>query len=597
MSVDILEHCLGARTGRPAAADTPALADGARSLTYAELHRRVTDEAAALRRRGVGTGSLVPLPSTARSADTVVSLLSVLAAGAAFTPVLTGADGEPVVRDIVADPTAWPDHLPSPPDAAYVLPTSGSTGPVKRTVVAREGLRAVFGGLYTLLQDRIPPAAVWTQLHPLTFGYSICEILGSLTFGGTLTLVEREEPLTFAALRRTLSAGPGPHVVCLTPSELSVLLSAGDAPLPSHLLLSGEPVHRAPLRDVLSRPADAPVVVVNTYAATETSGQVTADLVTADRLDAVLAGNVGRPLPGTEVLLRGPDGLPVPPGDTRTEGEIEVRGPSVAAGYLDAAAHAAKFGADGPRRVFRTGDRGRWSGDGGLVVTGRAERRVKLGGSWTALDELERTLVDDGLAGEAVAAVEEYTVDGASGGRLLVAVTPVGATHRDTAARARERVLRLLPGPVTVRVVVCEDIPRTAHGKTDLAALSRTAPAPVHESGVAGTVARIWAELLGAGFSADANLFETGVDSLGVVAAASRLSTALGRPVSPTFVFDHPRIALQIAALSGREGETAPPPADTARKNSRSAAADRRREARLSGRTSAVSVPSEGVMQ
>lgn len=584
------------RLGRPPAPqDATALTDGETSLSHADLQHLIVQEADALRRDGAGPGSLVPLPvSEGRTVDTVVSLLAILAAGAAFTPVSAHEDGESVVHEIMSDRSAWPGHLSPLSAPAYVLPTSGSTGPAKYTVVAREGLRGVFAGLYARFGDHLPPLAVWTQLHPLAFGFSICEILGSLTFGGTLALVEREEPVTFAALSRRLSEEPGPHVVCLTPSELSVLMSAENAPLPSHLVLSGEPAHRAPLRDVFARAGAVPPVVVNTYAATETSGQVTADLVTAARLDAVLAGHVGHPLHGVEVVLLGQDGVAVPPDDTVAEGEIEVRGATVSPGYLNAAAHEAKFATTGPKRAFRTGDRGRWASDGGLVVTGRAERRVKVAGRWTALDEIERSLTEDGLAAEAVAVVEEYTVDGASGGRLLVAVVPKAATWAETAVQARRRVLRLLDGPATVRTLVREAIPRTANGKTDLAALRQVPQAAAAEPGIAGTVMRVWTELLGAGFSADANLFESGVDSLGVVAAAVRLTEALGREVSPTFLLDHPRITLQIEALSDRSARVRPP---VRRASPQGSAADRRRAARRTTGPLGPSVHTEGVAQ
>jgi acyl-coenzyme A synthetase/AMP-(fatty) acid ligase len=579
---------------RPAASpDATALTDGETVLTYARLHHLVIQEAAALRRDGVKPGSLVPLPSSERTVDTIVFMLAIMAAGAAFTPLPTGADMAPAVREIVSDHSAWPDHLSLLSAPAYVLPTSGSTGTVKYTVVTREGLYRILAGLYARLRDHLPPRAVWTQLHPLTFGFSICEVLGSLTFGGTLALVEREEPVTFAALSRRLSEEVGPHVVCLTPSELSVLVSAENAPLPSHLVLSGEPAHRAPLRDVFARAQAMPPVVVNTYAATETSGQITADLVTAARLDAVLAGHVGRPLPEVEVVLIGQDGVEIPPDDTVAEGEIEVRGATVSAGYLDAFAHEAKFVAVGPKRAFRTGDGGRWSPDGGLVVTGRAERKVKLAGRWMALDEIERALTEDGLAAEAVAVVEEYAVDGGWAARLLVAVVPKGAVRAETAAQVRRRVLRLLDGLVTVRTVVCEAIPRTANGKTDLAALRQAPQARAPDSGLAGTVMRVWTELLGAGFSTDVNLFESGVDSLCVVAAAVRLTEALGRGVSPTFLLDHPRITLQIEALSDQTAQTQPP---VRRAATRGSVADRRRAARRPGCAPVPPIHPEGAM-
>jgi acyl-coenzyme A synthetase/AMP-(fatty) acid ligase len=524
----------------------------------------------------------------------VVSLLAILAAGAAFTPQPAGADSDSLIHRLRSDRFEWPSHLSPLPTPAYVMPTSGSTGPVKHTVVTKQGLRGVFTSLHTRLSGHLPPMATWTQLHPLAFGFSVCEILGSLTFGGTLVIVEREEPLTFAGLSQRLSEESGPHVVCLTPSELSVLMSAKDAPLPSHIILSGEPAHRAPLRDLFARRGATPPVVVNTYAATETSGQITADLITAERLDAVLAGHVGPPLPDVEISLARPDGATVPKNDTVTEGEIQVRGTAVAAGYLDASAHAAKFAATGRERAFRTGDRGRWAPDGGLVVTGRAERRVKLSGHWTALDEIERALTEDGLAAEAAAVVEEYNVDGASGGRLLVAVVPRSSTRADAAARARRRVLRLLNGHATVRIVVCEAIPRTANGKSDARTLGDVQRTRSWEPGMAGTVMGVWTELLGAGFSADANLFESGVDSLGVIAASVRLTEELGRKVSPTFLIDHPRIRLQIEALSA---QAAPAQPFARQGTARGSAAARRRAARRPADAPVPPAHTEGELQ
>ncbi|MFE9609914.1 non-ribosomal peptide synthetase [Streptomyces sp. NPDC006012] len=588
--------CLDLQLGRPPApADAKALTDGETTLTYGSLHDLVVQEAAVLRRDGLGPGSLVALPTgERRTVGTIVSLLAILAAGAAFTPVPAGADGKSPVLEIVSDRSAWPGHLSPLSAPAYVFSTSGSSGAAKHTVVTREGLRNVFAGLYARFHEHVPPLAVWTQLHPLTFGFSMCEVLGSLTFNGTLALVDREEPVTFTALSRRLSEEAGPHVVCLTPSELSVLMRETKDPLPSHLVLSGEPAHRAPLREVFSRAQDGPSVVVNTYAATETSGQITADLVSAAGLEAALAGHVGRPLPGVEVVLLGQDDAPIPPGDTEAEGEIVVRGPTVSGGYLDPVANSEKFSAGGRERAFRTGDRGRWSRDGGLVVTGRSERRVKLTGHWTDLDEIERALTGEGLAAEAVAAVEEYTVDATSASRLLVAFVAPGAAGNESAARVRRRVLRMLDGQVTLRVIACGTIPRTANGKTDLAAM-RQAPQAVARSGLAATVMGVWGELLGAGFSADANLFESGLDSLAVTAAAVRLTHVLGREVSTTFVFDHPRITLQIEALSG-----AVDPAEQRRvrqPSPLSSAADRRRAAR---RPDCLSVPpahTEGVTQ
>ncbi|CAM5540030.1 hypothetical protein SCALM49S_07051 [Streptomyces californicus] len=130
------------------------------------------------------------------------------------------------------------------------MTTSGSTGAPKDTVVTRAGLRHVFGGLRDAPQLGFPQGLVWAQFHPLTFGYSMCEVLGALAFGGELGLVAREAPLTCAGIRDLVASarsGGRRTALCLTPSELSLLtarLREACVGVPEFVLLSGEPAHR-----------------------------------------------------------------------------------------------------------------------------------------------------------------------------------------------------------------------------------------------------------------------------------------------------------------------------------------------------------------
>src|SRR5699024_2241320 len=140
-------------------------------------------------------------------------------------------------------------------------------------------------------------------------------------------------------------------------------------------------------------------------------------------------------------------------------------------------------------------------------------------------------LTRTGLATEAAVALEEFTIDeGATHVRLLIAAIPAADDGRATAAAIRKQALAILEKPTTVRTVVLERMPRTGHGKIDLTAVTATAAAPTGPRS-RGVVERVWSELLGDGVDPDANLFEHGVDSLGVVAAAQRLSQATGRTV------------------------------------------------------------------
>jgi malonyl-CoA/methylmalonyl-CoA synthetase len=100
------------------------------------------------------------------------------------------------------------------------------------------------------------------------------------------------------------------------------------------------------------------------------------------------AGTVGMPFPGQEArVVDVGTRQPLPPD---TDGEIEVRGPHVCAGYWNRPdATAERFMPDG---WFRTGDLGRVSADGYYTITGRATDLIISGGYNVYPREVEELL-------------------------------------------------------------------------------------------------------------------------------------------------------------------------------------------------------------
>ncbi len=88
-----------------------------------------------------------------------------------------------------------------------------------------------------------------------------------------------------------------------------------------------------------------------------------APLVTLNRLGANRLGTVGEPLPQTEIRVA-------------EDGEVLVRGPQVMAGYFDgqAGGEIAQPFRDG---WLLTGDLGRLTPEGSLVLTGRKKELIK----------------------------------------------------------------------------------------------------------------------------------------------------------------------------------------------------------------------------
>jgi len=108
--------------------------------------------------------------------------------------------------------------------------------------------------------------------------------------------------------------------------------------------------------------------IVNAYGMTECSPAIAGRGVACRTY-----GTVGPPVPLTELRVVAEDGRPQPPGE---EGTIEVRGAQVTKGYYhDDAENRKSFTADG---FFKTGDLGRMTIKGELMITGRAKEIIVL---------------------------------------------------------------------------------------------------------------------------------------------------------------------------------------------------------------------------
>jgi len=108
--------------------------------------------------------------------------------------------------------------------------------------------------------------------------------------------------------------------------------------------------------------------IVNAYGMTECSPAIAGRGLTCRTY-----GTVGPPVPWTELRVVNEQGIALPEG---CEGAIEVRGPQVTKGYYnDDAENKKSFTEDG---FFKTGDLGKTTINGELVITGRAKEIIVL---------------------------------------------------------------------------------------------------------------------------------------------------------------------------------------------------------------------------
>ena len=442
--------------------DAVAVTAGPEALSYAELNRKSNRLARFLRRRGLGAGSRVVL-ALERSADQIVALLAVLKLGGAFVPVdpsqparrlarmledlARGSGTEPVVLtrswmvsrlaasgvalvelDTCAAALAKEsgenlEPAGSPEDLAYVIFTSGSTGRPKGAMIRHRSVVNLADALErSVYKDLSASHPLRVGLNaPLFFDGSIKQVV-QLLRGRTLVLVPEEARLDPRAFVDFLDRS-GLDVLDCTPTQLRALLAAGllapERRAPRALLAGGEPLE-TDLWEALA--AERRVDVYNVYGPTE----CTVD-ATAERVGATAAPSIGGPLANVEAWVLDENLRPVPAG---VPGELCLGGTGLALGYAGQGGWTAERFVPHPlspvpgARLYRTGDRARWRGNGPagqLELLGRLDHQVKLRGVRIELGEIEAALREHPEAGQAVVALR---ADRPGEERLVAYVVP-----------------------------------------------------------------------------------------------------------------------------------------------------------------------------
>jgi amino acid adenylation domain-containing protein/FkbM family methyltransferase len=461
------------------AARTPfalALANGGESIRYGEMERRANRLARHLRAAGARPDARVAV-LLERSPEAIVSALAVLKAGAAFVPmeptdpperlrhvmsdsgaaiavtesrfaglVPDGVSAVALDRDAAAI-AAWPEDDPGPAarpaHIAYVIYTSGSTGRPKGVAVEHRQIAAYVRAAVERLG--IEPGWSFALVSTLSADLGHTSIFPALATGGCLHILPADAAFDAVQVERAFAAHP---IDCMkiVPSHLRALLSASrpEAMLPRRLLvLGGESAPGELLRLVAALKPGCRVA--NHYGPTETTVGAVAGFPSPEDADrAVLP--LGRPLDGARARVLDDRGFPVPAG---VPGELFVGGAGVSRGYLDAPSlTAARFvpdpsSAEPGARLYRTGDRARWLGDGRLEFLGRADGQLKVRGMRVEPAEIEAALAS--CAGVKDAAVIARP-DPAGGLRLAAWVVPEPRVAPAPGGRAR----RLLPSGIAV---------------------------------------------------------------------------------------------------------------------------------------------------
>jgi fatty-acyl-CoA synthase len=164
-------------------------------------------------------------------------------------------------------------------------------------------------------------------------------------------------------------------------------------------------------------------------------------------------GTVGHPMPHVDVKIVDPNGKEVPAGE---EGELQLRGPHICAGYWQKPEETAKTFTRG---WFKTGDFGRIDSDGHFSIVGRLKDMIISGGANIYPAEIERVIETH----QAVAGVAVIGVPDAKWGEVGKAIVELNPASTLNFEELRDFLSeRLGKFKIPKYMVVVDELPRTA---------------------------------------------------------------------------------------------------------------------------------------
>ncbi|MBC7572665.1 MAG: amino acid adenylation domain-containing protein [Spirosoma sp.] len=551
-----------------------------RSYTYTQLNEHANKLAHYLiTEQSVGPDDLVAVMAD-RSDYTLIALLGIMKAGAAYLPVAADLPAERIrymlndsgvqiilasqlvgevataVRHVAyieqvlktSQSTTNPAVLLPPQSRMYVMYTSGSTGKPKGVEICH---RSVLNFLFSIqAYFGLGPGQVFLSVTTFIFDISVIEFFLPLLNGASVRIASKadiQDPVRLAALIEQ----DQPDLMQATPSLWQMLVDTGwKGHKKMGILSGGEKLSRLLGEQLLIRGRE----LWNLYGPTETTiysviqpVQTVADLAT-----------IGKPIANTQVYIVDPTGNLCGLG---VFGEICIAGAGLAKGYLNRPDLTnAKFVpnlTDENCLMYRTGDRGRWLANGEIEFLGRIDNQVKIHGHRIELGEIEDVLL--GYAGISQAVVT--VCDGGHNDKELVAYL---VTDRDILVEdVRQHVGRHVASyMIPARFLRVTAMPMTANQKVDRNALSPglgsllSQPTSVPQQAATDLekqITKLVCQVIKVPIiGLTDNLFEYGLNSVRVIALHKLLTDAYPVSLNIHEIFSNPTIRQLTQRMGSR---------------------------------------------
>lgn len=533
-----------------------ALETDMESFTYSELYRLAKSLADRLNAQDIGKGDVVAF-KLPRNAEGIIAQLGIALSGAAFLP-LDPAWPENRTVDILNDSGAIAviecglnialtgANGKVPPDTAYIIYTSGTSGRPKGVILPQAALANQIE--WALDEFGYTPADKMLHYIAFTFDPSVWVLFTALASGAVLSLLPEAARLDPDACVKyiedksvticTFPAAVAPDILHrVKTSDLRVVFLGGEAPknLPHN---------------------NREYEIINLYGPTEACVNAAFHRLPPNETETCV---IGSPVANTDCYVLDVRGEPCPIG---IQGELCIGGVQLAHGYLNRADESASAFAEHPRfgRIYKTGDRAAWNADGTLTFHGRADSQVKIRGNRVELSEIEHVLREFPGVSDAKVLYRDGIPDA-----YIIAREPV---------LSAELKMRLPSYMLPRSVTVMEKFPLTENGKIDVDAFPKAAKdaaeniEPLTE--MESAIADAWKTALGLrefSIGRGDNFYDLGGHSLLLFHVVGRLS-ANGINADIRTLIEHPVLADLAEAVSRAKTVQSPKPAESHTENS-----------------------------
>ncbi len=558
-----------------------------KTLTYKQLNKKANSLAHYLIKKGIKSNDIVCI-MTNRSFETIVCMMGILKAGAAFFNVdptypiertkyyledsktryvLTQKELKDRVESIencieidLNIDEIYSKNFDNPnikidrQDLSYLIYTSGSTGKPKGTMLNHVGFANMVKAM-TLVLDYLKEGNKHciASVTSTPFDIFVYEIIVSLTHGLKIAMAnnaEHRNPKLLDSLIKKCNV----DVMTVTPSLMKINYDnrEPDTALSrvKNMVFGGEPLPEKFVQDLRALADD--ITIYNIYGPSEIT-----ILSNVQNLDGETEITTGPPIMNTQIHVLDKNMKRVPVG---VVGEIYISGIQVGLGYIGKPELTREKFLDNPfgeGKMYKSGDIGRWTFDGKVQCLGRIDHQIKLRGLRIELGEIENVLLN--IEGVSSAVVNKIEVDGNEFlcGYYVTDKNVEENMVRDTLRKA------LPPYMVPTYFVKLEKMPYTINRKIDRKALPMPEPnKPVVNSKVnieelnssEEKLLQIWKNILKIeDISINDNFFDIGGDS---VAAISMQIEAVkyGLDFEYSDIFTHPTIK-ELSKKSNRNDE------------------------------------------